>query len=160
MFDFTPSKTLCIWVRDATIKPEDEDVLSLIKDLGLDDLPEEEILDYVSNLISDSMYGIITNFAKRIHNGEKVKLVNGIIDGRFTPNICEEIRFALGLDPYDLRMIFFKLFSDFMSYLYLYGGTKETAWGIINLNFEKDDIEIFVNEEAFPVEDFSDFFKD
>jgi len=151
--EFVPSKELVRRVKDGMALPADEELVSLLRDLRLLDVPDEERERNVAALITEQVEGMLASLAKRYaRTGKKIRITTG---SRFTPEICEDLTFRLGLDQYNPASILNLLHAELMDFL---SSTRKRDWGSISAI--KGETQFLVNKDAFARPDYSKILND
>jgi hypothetical protein len=151
--EFVPSKELVRCVKDGMALPVDEELLSLLRDLRLLDVPDEERERNVAALITEQVEGMFATIAKRTaRTGKNIRITTG---SRFTPEICEDLTFRLGLDQYNPASILNLLHTELMDFL---SHTRKREWGSISAI--KGETQFLVNKDAFVRPDYSKILND
>lgn len=151
---FVPSKELTCLVKDKISAPSDDDLLAVLRDLGLLNVPEEEKVRNVAKMITEQVEGMLVTMAKRSTETEKQAQIT--IGRRFSREVCEDLIVRLGLDSYDPQPVFKLLYDELLEFLS--AGQRIREWGCISV--DEGEIRIQAVEGVFSPPDYSKIMND
>lgn len=151
MAHFIPSKDLVDLLDTHMVQPDKEvmDFLNSITPLAC----AEEYRQNLAKAITEEIEGMLICIAQDMGKDDTISITEG---GRFTPEICKQIIYRLGLDPYDLSSVFDRLYAELTYFCIL---EYKLIWCKAYLN-PKGDIIIESSKSIFTLPDFDEIIND
>ena len=145
---FVPSQRLIDVVYKNMVCPHDEEILSLLLEMGDKDIDIAGEKQNVRGMITDQVEGLFVNLAKRaFYTAEEIIIAN---NNRFTPEVCRELIDRLGIDPLEPRPVLELLHGELFAFISQI--PRERVWG--NIFAENSEIKLEVKQDAFILPEF------
>ncbi|WP_449244005.1 hypothetical protein [Desulfobacca acetoxidans] len=145
---FVPSQRLVDLVYNHMVRPDKEEILSLLSDLSSISTRANE-KEIVKGIITDQIESLLTKLAKQTSyaNEETIEIAR---DNRFTPEVCSELVDRLGLDVLEAPSVLKLLYDELTSFLLL--SPRERIWG--KFFAEDSTMRLEVKRDAFSLPKF------
>jgi hypothetical protein len=140
---FLPSKNLVHLVKTSMTIPDDQDVKSLLNDMGLSAVSDEVREQNITEMITTQFEGMLTSIAKRaVRAGAKPRINDG---GSFVDEVGKELMFRLGLKIFAAPRVLDQLHKEVIHFLRV--GSRSRKWG--NISLKDGEIIFEIHEGAF-----------